>query len=366
MKKNLTEIVFILDRSGSMGGLEEDTIGGFNAMLEKQRSEPGEAIVSTVLFDNESQVVHDRVDIRQVAPLTRETYYVRGCTALLDAVGGAIHHISNVHKYARKEDVPEKTMFIITTDGYENASRRYDYDKVRKMIERQKEQYGWEFLFLGANIDAAAEANGGTEGQRLGVARLGTEAVVPLIVQQTATHVVDKHRLIMGDALRSQKQPHMLPPAVAVLIVHQFLHRTHQVLRHRHHIRISTAVPLFLSLLPLSAGIHETESRIFGIGEILDSEIFFSLCDTCKSVAVLNEVLPAVLLTEVAELFIGADTLTVAEMVGNIKHNSEVTKRCGKFFVSFKVLCHTVSDLDNSLYVTVFGLIGSRVDFRKT
>ena len=158
MKKNLTEIVFILDRSGSMAGLEDDTIGGFNAMIEKQKKEPGEALVSTVLFDNECEVIHDRVDIQRVEPMTRREYYVRGCTALLDAVGGSIHHIGNVHKYARKEDVPEKTLFIITTDGYENASKRYDYDKVRKMIERQKEKYGWEFLFLGANIDAAAEA----------------------------------------------------------------------------------------------------------------------------------------------------------------------------------------------------------------
>ena len=158
MKKNLTELVFILDRSGSMAGLEDDTVGGFNAMIEKQKREPGEALVSTVLFDNNSEVIHDRVDIQKIAPMTRREYYVRGCTALLDAVGGAIHHIGNVHKYARKEDVPEKTMFIITTDGYENASKRYDYDKVRKMIERQKEKYGWEFLFLGANIDAAAEA----------------------------------------------------------------------------------------------------------------------------------------------------------------------------------------------------------------
>ena len=158
MKKNLTEIVFILDRSGSMAGLEADTIGGFNAMLKKQKRQPGEAIVSTVLFDNDCTVLHDRVNISRIAPMTDKDYYVRGCTALLDAVGGAIHHIGNVHKYARKEDVPEKTLFVITTDGYENASKHYDYDKVRKMIERQKEKYGWEFLFLGANIDAAAEA----------------------------------------------------------------------------------------------------------------------------------------------------------------------------------------------------------------
>lgn len=154
----MTELVFILDRSGSMSGLEKDTIGGFNSMLEKQRKEPGDAVVSTVLFDNETEVIHDRIAIANVPNLTDKEYFVRGCTALLDAVGGAIHHIGNVHKYARKEDVPEKTLFIITTDGMENASRRYSYDKVRTMIERQKERYGWEFIFLGANIDAAAEA----------------------------------------------------------------------------------------------------------------------------------------------------------------------------------------------------------------
>ena len=158
MKKNLTELVFILDRSGSMMGLEKDTIGGFNAMLEKQRGEPGEALISTVLFDNETEVIHDRLPLERVPALSEKEYYVRGCTALLDAVGGAIHHIGNVHKYAREEDRPEKTLFVITTDGLENASRRYTYDKVKSMIERQREKYGWEFLFLGANIDAAREA----------------------------------------------------------------------------------------------------------------------------------------------------------------------------------------------------------------
>jgi len=158
MKKNLTEIVFILDRSGSMAGLEQDTIGGFNAMIEKQKKEPGEAFVSTVLFDSTCQVIHDRVPLGKIAPMTDRDYYVRGCTALLDAVGGAIHHIGNVHKYAREEDRPEKTLFVITTDGMENASRSYSYPKVKEMIQRQKEKYGWEFLFLGANIDAAKEA----------------------------------------------------------------------------------------------------------------------------------------------------------------------------------------------------------------
>ena len=154
----MTELVFILDRSGSMSGLEKDTIGGFNSMIEKQKREDGQALVSTVLFDNESVVIHDRLPLDRVPPLTEQDYFTRGCTALLDAVGGAIHHIGNIHKYARKEDVPEKTLFIITTDGYENASRRYDYEKVRHMIQHEKEKYGWEFLFLGANIDAAAEA----------------------------------------------------------------------------------------------------------------------------------------------------------------------------------------------------------------
>ena len=159
MKKGLTEMVFILDRSGSMAGLEDDTIGGFNSMIERQKQAEGEAVVSTVLFSNVSSVLHDRVDVRQIAPMTRKEYCVGGTTALIDAIGGAIHHIGNVHKYAREEDRPEHTVFAITTDGMENASRAYTADRVRDMIGRQKEKYGWEFLFLGANIDAVETAS---------------------------------------------------------------------------------------------------------------------------------------------------------------------------------------------------------------
>jgi len=155
---NITELVFILDRSGSMAGLEEDTIGGFNAMIEKQRRQEGECYVSTVLFDTDREVLHDRIRLKDVPKMTDKDYTVRGCTALLDAVGKAIHHIGNVHKYARREDVPAHTMFIITTDGHENASHRYTSDDVKRMIKRQKEKYGWEFLFIGANIDAVETA----------------------------------------------------------------------------------------------------------------------------------------------------------------------------------------------------------------
>ena len=162
---NTTELVFIIDRSGSMAGLEKDTIGGFNAMIEKQKREQGRALVSTVLFDNESKVLHDRVELREVEPLMEKDYVVGGCTALLDAIGGAIHHIGNVHKYARPEDRPAHTIFIITTDGMENASHQYSSDKVKAMIRRQEEKYGWEFLFVAANIDAVETA------ERIGIRR---------------------------------------------------------------------------------------------------------------------------------------------------------------------------------------------------
>lgn len=157
-KNNLTELVFILDRSGSMSGLESDTIGGFNAMIAKQKKEEGEAYVSTILFDNVSEVLHDRINLKEIPKMTSKDYTVRGCTALIDAIGGAIKHIGNIHKYARPEDVPAHTMFIITTDGQENASHHFSSDEVKKMIENQKEKYGWEFLFIGANIDAVETA----------------------------------------------------------------------------------------------------------------------------------------------------------------------------------------------------------------
>ena len=158
MNNKLTEIVFILDRSGSMAGLEDDTIGGFNAFVEKQKQEEGEALLSAVLFSNDSEVIYDRVDLRKVEPMTERQYCVGGCTALLDAIGGAVHHIKNVHKYAREEDRPGRTVFVITTDGMENASRSYSYTEVQRMVKHEQEKYGWEFLFLGANMDAIAAA----------------------------------------------------------------------------------------------------------------------------------------------------------------------------------------------------------------
>ena len=158
MKNNITELVFILDRSGSMAGLESDTIGGFNSMIEKQRAQEGECYVSTVLFDHVSEVLHDRVKLAEIQMMTDRDYTVRGCTALIDAIGGAVRHIANIHKYARPEDVPERTMFVIMTDGLENASKRYSSDEVKRMIEHEKSKYGWEFLFIGANIDSVETA----------------------------------------------------------------------------------------------------------------------------------------------------------------------------------------------------------------
>lgn len=154
-EKNFTELVFILDRSGSMGGLESDTVGGFNAMIEKQRTAGGDVLVTTVLFDDKVEMLHDRVPLEDIRPITEKEYYVRGCTALLDAVGSTVKHIGGMHKKCVR---PEKTVFVITTDGLENASAKYTYDKVKKLIEKKKEKHNWEFIFLGANIDAAAEA----------------------------------------------------------------------------------------------------------------------------------------------------------------------------------------------------------------
>lgn len=158
MKKGLTELVMILDRSGSMHGLERDTVGGFNAMIEEQKKKEGEVLVSTVLFNDESKVVHDREDIQKIKPMTEKVYQVGGSTALIDAMGDAIHHIGNVHKYIREEDRPEHTVFVITTDGMENSSHKYSSDQVKKVVEQKKKKDGWEFLFIGANIDAVETA----------------------------------------------------------------------------------------------------------------------------------------------------------------------------------------------------------------
>jgi uncharacterized protein YegL len=158
MKKGLTELVFILDRSGSMSGLESDTIGGYNAMLGKQKKEPGEAVITTVLFDDKYELLHDRINLRGIQPITDNEYFVRGSTALLDAVGKTINKIGNAQKHTAEDERAEHVMFVITTDGMENASQEFSYEKIRQMIERQKSKYGWEFIFLGANIDAIATA----------------------------------------------------------------------------------------------------------------------------------------------------------------------------------------------------------------
>ena len=165
MKKGLTELVFILDRSGSMAPLTEDTIGGFNSMISRQQKEEGECLVSTVLFSNESAVIHDRIPLSEVPVLTDREYWAGGCTALYDAVGSAIRHIETIHRYAREEDVPEKTLFVITTDGLENASHKFSGRDVRRMVEKMKESRGWEFIFLAANIDAEETA------EKIGISR---------------------------------------------------------------------------------------------------------------------------------------------------------------------------------------------------
>ena len=157
-KNNVTELVFILDRSGSMAGLESDTIGGFNSMIEKQKKQDGKCYVSTVLFDDRIEVIHDRFELSSIKEMTENDYYVRGCTALIDAIGSSIRHIANIHKYARPEDVPENTLFVITTDGMEHASHQFSSDEVKRMIEKEKAKYGWEFIFIGANIDAVETA----------------------------------------------------------------------------------------------------------------------------------------------------------------------------------------------------------------
>ena len=207
MKKGLTEIVFILDRSGSMSGLEADTIGGYNSMLEKQKKEDGDAVMSTVLFDDTMEVLHDRKDLKDVEKITDQQYYVRGCTALLDAVGGSIHHIGKVQKALPEEEKPEKTLFIITTDGRENASCKYTYEKVKKMVEKKKEKKGWEFIFLGANIDAIDVAG------RFGVAAnravryendaMGAELNYGVISKMVSTARSSKSAKAMSDAFET-------------------------------------------------------------------------------------------------------------------------------------------------------------------
>ena len=199
MKKDLTELVFILDRSGSMAGLESDTIGGFNAMLRKQKDTPGETLVSTVLFDGASRVIHDRVGVETVPAMTDEDYTVGGCTALLDAVGGAVRHIGTIHKYARQEDVPARTLFVITTDGMENASRRYTLRQVREMIRQQKEEHGWEFLFLGANMDAVQAA------RQVGISE---DCAVTYHADQEGTRLNFE---VLGDAIRDYRSRASLP-----------------------------------------------------------------------------------------------------------------------------------------------------------
>ncbi|PRR80366.1 vWA domain-containing protein [Clostridium vincentii] len=173
MKKNLTELVFIIDRSGSMAGLEDDTMGGYNAVITKQKKEDGEANVTTILFDDQVETLHERISIQDIKQMTENEYYVRGCTALLDAIGETISYMGNVQKYAKSEERANKVLFIITTDGYENSSKEYSYDKVKGLIDRQKTRYDWEFLFLGANIDAISTA------ERFGISKEFATNYVP-------------------------------------------------------------------------------------------------------------------------------------------------------------------------------------------
>ena len=192
MKKNTTELVFILDRSGSMSGLESDTIGGFNAMIDKQKKLDGECYVTTILFDNAAETLHDRVNLNDIKRMTDQDYTVRGCTALIDALGGTIEHIEKIHKYIRKDDVPEKTLFVITTDGQENASRRYTSAQVKKMVENKK-KIGWDFIFIGANIDAVETAGaygiGADRAVNYHADKQGTR-----IVYEAVTHAVSSMR----------------------------------------------------------------------------------------------------------------------------------------------------------------------------
>ncbi len=193
MRNNTTEIVFILDRSGSMARLTDDTIGGFNSMIRRHRQGEGDVIVSTVLFDNETEILHDRVPIERVPTMTHRDYYVRGCTALYDAVGGAIDHIADIHRYARREDVPGNTLFVIITDGMENASHRYSGSEIKRMIERQQSRYGWEFVFMGANIDAGETA------VSLGIDR---EDAVDYVADKRGTEAVYEAATIRIEAAR--------------------------------------------------------------------------------------------------------------------------------------------------------------------
>lgn len=213
MKNNITELVFILDRSGSMAGLEADTIGGFNAMIERQKKQDGICYVSTILFDNFSEVLHDRTKLETVGPMTDRDYSVRGCTALLDAIGGAIHHIGNIHKYARPEDVPEHTVFVITTDGLENASHQYSCEKVKQMIEHEKEKYGWEFLFLAANIDAVETAT------NIGISR---DRAVDYLADSEGTSIIYE---TVSDALSQVRSSAPLTASWSDRIKNDFLHR---------------------------------------------------------------------------------------------------------------------------------------------